>query len=616
VSRYHAAGQLSTDRGDAYLVDLTKTEDTVPAPLMRQMLRYNLKMQLLGHLQVQPHGNQLKFSVGERAFATLGSKVRVPSDAALAFLCNVGLEEDPTAAPLGHLVYGQREARAVPIRFSVGRLKGKRSFVFARAGYGKSNLIKYLVAQLYSSPPDVGLLIFDPEGEYALPDTQGRSGLVNVPALTNRISLYTNRKVEPLYSRVTKGNVYVDFGDFLPQDIVATVVPLEKQDSIFANLLRSMDWKQWKQLVELLAEHGFATEDQKIAALLSYKARKDDVSLAAIKNNLVPAIRRLHRTGATLGKHVLEELKQNRIVIVDVSLLGGEDSLAIARMLLGRIFQYNVHHLTDVANPTVRCLAVLEEAQTMLGERVLDDRNVFVRWVKEGRKYGLGCVLVTQQPSSISAQIISQGDNFFVLHLLNENDLQTLKRHNAYFSDEILSFIRGEPIPGNCYFWSAPNQPFVLPARVCDFESICERPPRRAIVHQDTKPDLALFAEFTARAVKEALVSNERVWIFPVSTLHGKKVEGLMAFSREYLLETVAEKVGTSPEFQSLADGSQWPQTLTLEIEHILSRHKVRSGYAVLAGTTRPVWVLPQAEIKLAKGKSIRQQKVEVVERI
>ena len=37
------------------------------------------------------------------------------------------------------------------------------------------------------------------------------------------------------------------------------------------------------------------------------------------------------------------------------------------------------------------------------------DRNVFVRWVKEGRKYGLGCVLVTQQPSSISGQIISQG---------------------------------------------------------------------------------------------------------------------------------------------------------------------------------------------------------------
>ena len=152
VSRYHAAGQLATDRGDAYLVDLAKTEDAVPAPLMRQMLRYNLKMQVLGQLQINRETGKFGFSVGERTFAKLGGKVRIPSDAALAFLCNVGLEDDLTAVPLGHLVYGQRELRAVPIRFSVGRLKGKRSFVFARAGYGKSNLIKYLMAQLYSSP--------------------------------------------------------------------------------------------------------------------------------------------------------------------------------------------------------------------------------------------------------------------------------------------------------------------------------------------------------------------------------------------------------------------------------------------------------------------------------
>jgi hypothetical protein len=31
VSRYHAAGQLATERGDAYLGDLAKTEDAVPS---------------------------------------------------------------------------------------------------------------------------------------------------------------------------------------------------------------------------------------------------------------------------------------------------------------------------------------------------------------------------------------------------------------------------------------------------------------------------------------------------------------------------------------------------------------------------------------------------------
>jgi len=619
VSRYHAAGQLATDSGDAYLVDLAKTEDAVPAPLMRQMLRYNLKMQLLGHLQIQAP-DKFKFSVGERTFATLGSKVRLPSDAALAFLCNVGLEDDLTAVPIGHLVYGQRELKAVPVRFSVGRLKGRRSFVFARAGYGKSNLIKYLMSQLYSSPPDVGLLIFDPEGEYALPDAQGRSGLVNVPALRNRISLYTNRTVEPQYADVVKGKVYVDFGDFPPQDIVAGLVAQEKQDSVFANLLRSQDWERWRQLVALLAKDGFATEDRKVAELLSYRPQpgrqqQNDVSLSAIKNNLVPPIKRLHRPGATLGKNIIEQLKQNRVVIADVSLLGSEDGLAITGMLLRRIFQNNVRHLTDrEAGQSVRCLAVLEEAQTMLGDRTLDDRNVFVRWVKEGRKYGLGCVLVTQQPSSISDQIISQGDNFFVLHLLNENDLQTLKRHNAYFSDEILGFIRGEPIPGNCYFWSAPSQPFVLPARVCNFENVCQQPAKSL---EKAASDPKLIRDRITEAVKKALVSDPSVWLYPVDSLHGSKETGLVAFSREYLQKAVAEKVYDDRAFSHIVAGGQWLQTkLPGEIESVLKRHKVRTGFAVLAGVSRQVWVLPQIEFKLAKGKSVRTQAVEVVERI
>lgn len=618
VSRYHAAGQLATDRGDAYLGDLAKTEEAVPVPLMRQMLRYNLKMQLLGHLQAQPRAGKFKFSVGERAFATLGRKVRILSEPALAFLCNVGLEDDPTAAPLGYLVYGQHELKDVPVRFSVGRLKGRRSFVFARAGYGKSNLIKYLVSQLYSSPPDVGLLIFDPEGEYALPDAHGRPGLVNVPALRDRISLYTNRKVDAVHTEVMKGNAFVDFGDFPPQDIVAAFVPLEKQDTVFANLLRGLEWKLWKQLVALLAADGFSADDKKIGALLGYKPRGEgDVSIAAIKNNLVPPIRRLHRPGASLGKNILEELRLNRVVIVDVSLLGSEDSLATTGMLMRRIFQNNVRHLTDVAGPTVRCLAVLEEAQTMLGDRVLDDRNVLVRWVKEGRKYGLGCILVTQQPSSISSQIISQGDNFFAMHLLNENDLQTLKKHNAYFSDEILGFLRSEPIPGNCYFWCAPSQPFVLPARVCNFESVCQLVSEPAARTDATPPDAKRLAELAANAVKETLAAHDRLWLYRVASLHGKKENGWLAFSADYLQNIVAQKFAENPEFKLMSDGLRWLQTrLPVEIEAVLKRLKAQFGYAVLQGVTRTVWVLPQTEIKLAKGKTLRPLAVEVTEKI
>ena len=115
-------------------------------------------------------------------------------------------------------------------------------------------------------------------------------------------------------------------------------------------------------------------------------------------------------------------------------------------------------------------IAVLEEAQSVLGKSARDE-SPFVQWAKEGRKYSLGAMLVTQQPGSIAPELLSQGDNFFAFHLLSAHDLKTLQFHNAHFSDDVLAHLLNEPIRGNTYFWSAPHQPFVLPARIRSFES-------------------------------------------------------------------------------------------------------------------------------------------------
>jgi hypothetical protein len=80
VSRFSAAGHLTGVQGEAYLADLAKTSDTPPDTIMRQMLRYTMKMNLLGQLRSVPEGEgcPLQFLVGERAFVRLGCRVRIP----------------------------------------------------------------------------------------------------------------------------------------------------------------------------------------------------------------------------------------------------------------------------------------------------------------------------------------------------------------------------------------------------------------------------------------------------------------------------------------------------------------------------------------------------------
>jgi hypothetical protein len=618
VSRFAVAGHLTSLQGDAYLADLAKTADTPPPAIMRQMLRYNMKMSLLGQLRICPSGGgpSFQFLVGERAFVSLGRPVRRPSDAALAYLCNVGLEDDPSAAVLGYLSYGQKVLETVPVRFSVDRLKGRRSFVFARAGYGKSNLMKYLISQLYSTPPDVGLLIFDPEGEYALPDAEGRPGLINVPQLRDRISYYTNRAVSSQYASIKKGEAYIDFGDFPPQDIVASFVAQEKQEMVFANQLRSLEWSNWRALVELLATKKHQTSDSEVAEATKIRIRRDkdkdgDVIVSAIRNNLIPPISRLHRNGATLSKDVIGELKAGRVVIVDTSLLGSEDALSISGLVLHRIFNHNKRHFTEPVGSTVRCLTVIEEAQTVLGDRQLDDRNIFVRWVKEGRKYSLGCVLVTQQPGAIADQIISQGDNFFVMHLLNEADLRTLSRHNGHYSDDILSFIRNEPIKGNCYFWTAPDQPFVLPARVADFASVANvTEPRSAASARSSVPETEL-QEHVGRHAMEALSMDARVWVYPV-VANGQR-QAFVAFSQEYLNKAVAARLQRDGHLPPSDDAQDWLGTkLPRLVETTMAGLSAKAGQAVLASRRQPVWVVPESKVSLGDGKTVQTQTVEV----
>jgi ribosome maturation protein Sdo1 len=79
----------------------------------------------------------------------------------------------------------------------------------------------------------------------------------------------------------------------------------------------------------------------------------------------------------------------------------------------------------------------------------------------------------------------------------------------------------------------------------------------------------------------------------------------------------VAKKLAENGALPPGADGNRWlHEQLPGEIETILRRHKVRSGYAVLAGVSRMVWALPQAELKLSNGKAAKSQVVEVAERL
>ena len=175
----------------------------------------------------------------------------------------------------------------------------------------------------------------------------------------------------------------------------------------------------------------------------------------------------------------MDSLTQGKLCVIDVSQMRGGQALVLSGIILRRIFDRNQEEFTAAEPKTIPTIAVVEEAQAVLNENSTS-AEPYIAWVKEGRKYDLGALLITQQPGSIPVEILSQGDNWFIFHLLSSADLNSVKKANAHFSDDLLSSLLNEPIPGQGVFWSSvggkgKNKTYPVPIRVMLFENMYPR---------------------------------------------------------------------------------------------------------------------------------------------
>jgi hypothetical protein len=75
--------------------------------------------------------------------------------------------------------------------------------------------------------------------------------------------------------------------------------------------------------------------------------------------------------------------------------------------------------------------------------------NIFERIAKEGRKYGMFLVMITQRPSELSDTCVSQCANFVILRTVHPKDLGYIKEMVPNISQEVVLQLKNLK-PGNC----------------------------------------------------------------------------------------------------------------------------------------------------------------------
>ncbi|MCL6557893.1 MAG: DUF87 domain-containing protein [Firmicutes bacterium] len=495
IASISSEGRLTSSEGEDFGIRAVFEGRPIPEDLREKYLKYRVSIRVLGLVRL--NGEELVFAPSHRRLPHVGSRVAFPSDEVLREIAGHNLE----GAEIGYLAYGEfvfsgndsrivlepwmqvRYPEIIP-RFDIKNLVSRRTVVFARAGFGKSNLNKLLFAHLYKKTPTVerrggkaapvGTLVFDPDGEYFWPDYKNRPGLCDVPELQDKIVLFTNRRgPSPFYDSFVAGNIRLDIRRLRPSYVISIALPPEKQDQQNVRRLKQMNDSDWATLVDEIYQKGNQADPDLIRELLHLE-KQQEAELAAARANVTTIVKMLHDPFSLMLDMLFRALKDGKLCIVDLSGMRGQAGLILSGLIIQKIFDHNQEEFTKAEPETIPVIAVVEEAQSVLGQgRGSSAEEPYVTWVKEGRKYDLGALLVTQQPGSIPQEILSQADNWFVFHLLSAGDLQALKKANAHYSDDILSSLLNEPIPGHCVFWSSVRgKTYPLPVRVMSFEKL------------------------------------------------------------------------------------------------------------------------------------------------
>ncbi len=448
----------------------------------QKMFSYTYKVQMLGTFTDK--GTSFEFTTAVRKLPVVSYHARHLFPNEVKHIIN---KQDEAGAPIGFLCIGEDIQRDKgEICFNIERLRSKRTMVFAQSGFGKTNLMKVLLYHAIGNK-SFGKLIFDLNGEYVL-DSDKTTGLggIQEAKIRDNLVVFSDKNIPNDYKgRFTYGgkvqlNMHrhlsvgdiLNFGPGFSEVMKSFLLYLDQEgvSDFVANINQYV--ANPSLLYQKYPDFWSEPKGPKEAEKEDKSARK---TIAAIRKRISHLIDEgnIHSGTSVLIEDVFKHLGTGKTVVIDLSLKDSVDASIISTILVRKLFEHNKENFTgNTPEKVIETVIFVEEAQNVLStELVRSNANPFVRCAKEGRKFKLGLVAITQRPSAISDEIRTQAENFFALYMGNTDDIKALVRSNINYDGVISTFIQRETIPGNLYMVTS-DRAFVVPIRVHEFEKL------------------------------------------------------------------------------------------------------------------------------------------------
>jgi DNA helicase HerA-like ATPase len=354
--------------------------------------------------------------------------------------------------------------------------------IFATTGMGKSNFMKVFCASAMRRR-QFGLLVVDPHGEYVTGyRVKGRriKGLIEYTAAKDGLSVYSTRGAEDrahfglhelrlehddfrmgdlgfLYDLSLPLVEVVESLDNLPGSDIIDFFINEGVDSLPSPLKTTSGIGRHPEITDILRNYG-------LGPLHMTQRRIETV----VEENRAY----FHRFGSSIPS-ILEDLRQNKVVLIDIPGMSERGELfALAAMTRSVLNAHKQHTFSAEGMGNRQVVVAIEEAQRVLA-KANQSTQVFRECAMEGRKFGVGLCLVTQQPKNIDPRILAQLNTYVVMGLSDQQDRNIVagnaKQNLMSMNTEIQTLARGDAII------SIQGSPFPVSTRVHLFEDYIDR---------------------------------------------------------------------------------------------------------------------------------------------
>jgi len=332
-----------------------------------------------------------------------GSRVFRASDELIS--CTLGLNKRKNGAFIGHL-----RGRNIPVVLDINVMVQKHISVMAKTGGGKSYLAGVIIEEMIKN--GVTVVILDPHGEYGTlrERRNAAEASCDYPGIVREFAFDTEINIGASKMLLTLSN-------FTPQE-----------------LLSLTSFRESRQHLMLLTA---AMEEAKSGGSCDLRtvAEKLDSGDSQYSKQLASELKSIDGTGifATEGTKITEMVVQGKTTVLNLKGTSPELQSLFVKRILTALFELRKR------NKIPPLLAVLEEAHNFCPQQGKTDASRIIRTIaSEGRKFGLGLMVITQRAAKVDKNVISQCNTQFILKITNPIDLKVVYTSIEGLTQEIV----------------------------------------------------------------------------------------------------------------------------------------------------------------------------------